>query len=87
MSRDHRMMLQQPHTLLLLQPHKTRGVWVAVGVTGRCCISRTGCCGTQAHTKLASGLSRGHRVLLQQPHRLLRHQPHNKLGVGVTVGF
>ena len=33
-----------------------------------------------------SWLSRGHRVLLQQPHRLLQHQPHNKLGVGVTVG-
>ena len=32
------MLLQQPHKLLQQQPHKKLGVWVAVGVTGRCCM-------------------------------------------------
>ena len=78
-------MLLQPHRLLQQQPHKKLGVGVAVGVTGWCCSSRTGCFSTQARRKLGSGLSRGHRLLLLlQPHTLLQQQPHNKLGVGFT---
>ena len=31
-------------------------------------------------------MSRGHRLLLQQPHTLLQQQPHRKLGFGFALG-